>query len=379
MVKQPIIIRRYRKAHPRPHGGVWKIAYADFVTAMMALFLLMWLINVSTEETKKGISEYFSTSLISMKSSSVGTGVIEGEISATKNGNSDQEEVTDANNRYNSYNSNIPTKEDQHITQMQVFPNEFAASKTGDKETDHKITTRTSESNKSSVEHNIKRQSENSEDTKIDNKELSKSTDKTLEKELETVAAKKLQQKEIRQKIENNIKMAFNSLQEVEKFKHNLIIELKDEGIRIQIVDSPDHEMFKSGSSIPAKFTEKIIRALGGIITKLPNKIEITGHTDSRPYQRKGYGNWELSSDRAHSTRRILEESGVKSNLFVEVNGRADKDLLNKNNSKAPENRRVSITILYTESEEHQKKSIESASETQNQKNSNNKIPKIIL
>ena len=381
MVDRPIIIRRYRKSHSRPHGGVWKIAYADFVTAMMALFLLMWLINVSTEETKKGISEYFSTSLVSIKSSSVGTGVIEGEVSATKNGNSDQEEVTDANNRYNSYNSNIPTKEDQHITQMQIFPSEFAASKTGDKETDHKITTRTSESNKSSVEHSVKRQDEISENTKIDNKQYSKGTNKTLEKEQESekIAVKKLQQKEVRQKIEDNIKTAFNSLQEVEKFKHNLIIELKNEGIRIQIVDSPDHEMFKSGSPIPAKFTEKIIKALGGIITKLPNKIEITGHTDSRPYQKKGYGNWELSSDRAHSTRRILEESGVKSSLFVEVNGRADKDPLNKNNSKAPENRRVSITILYAESEEQQKKPIESASETQNQKNSNNKIPKIIL
>ncbi len=379
MVDRPIIIRRYRKSHPRPHGGVWKIAYADFVTAMMALFLLMWLINVSTEETKKGISEYFSTSLVSIKSSSVGTGVIEGEVSATKSGNSDQEEVTDANNIYNSYNSNIPTKEDQHITQMLIFPSEFAASKTGDKETDHKITT--SESNKPSVEHSVKRQDEISENTKIDNKQYSKGINKTLEKEQESekIAVKKLQQKEVHQKIEDNIKTAFNSLQEVEKFKHNLIIELKNEGIRIQIVDSPDHEMFKSGSPIPAKFTEKIIKALGGIITKLPNKIEITGHTDSRPYQKKGYGNWELSSDRAHSTRRILEESGVKSNLFVEVNGRADKDPLNKNNSKAPENRRVSITILYAESEEQEKKPIESASETQNQKNSNNKIPKIIL
>ena len=214
---------------------------------------------------------------------------------------------------------------------------------------------------------------------KVDNKRNSEGVDKTLEKEQksEKIADKKLQQKEIRQKIEDNIKTAFNSLQEVNKFKHNLIIELKDEGIRIQIVDSPDHEMFKSGSPIPAKFTEKIIRTLGGIITKLPNKIEITGHTDSRPYQRKGYGNWELSSDRAHSTRRILEESGVKSDLFVEVNGRADTDPLNKNNSKAPENRRVSITILY--SEKQPQKSTKNESAKQDQKNSNKNIPKIIL
>ena len=96
-----IIIRKYKKSHHRSNGGAWKIAYADFVTAMMALFLLMWLVNVATDETKKGISEYFTTSVISIESSSAGTRAIEAEVMATQSGDSDQEVITD-NDQYMS-------------------------------------------------------------------------------------------------------------------------------------------------------------------------------------------------------------------------------------------------------------------------------------
>ncbi len=402
MANQPIIIKRYKKSHHATHGGAWKIAYADFVTAMMAFFLLMWLINVASEETKKGIAEYFSTSVISMKEANAGSGMIEGEVSATQSGNNDEEIVTDNDNTYNSYNANIPQVKNEHTPEMQVFPDDFAASEMGDKDTNNKVTTLTNESDKLNVEHRVKRQGAIPEDVnvadlqRIDNKEHGKgasetekikesnknnekqssgaikqeSSKKILEqeaaakkaeedKESAKTAAEMLQQKVAIQKVENNIKAAFNSIQEIEKFKHNLIIELTDEGIRIQIVDSPDHEMFKSGSPIPVKFTEKIIKALGGIVTKLPNKIEITGHTDSRPYNKKGYGNWELSSDRAHSTRRILEEGGVKGNRFTEVNGRADRDPFNKKDALAPENRRISITVLYDESQKQQQENTE--------------------
>jgi chemotaxis protein MotB len=60
MAEQPIIIKKIKKGgHGGHHGGAWKIAYADFVTAMMAFFLLMWLLGSTDEKTKKGISEYF--------------------------------------------------------------------------------------------------------------------------------------------------------------------------------------------------------------------------------------------------------------------------------------------------------------------------------
>ncbi len=325
MQNKPIIIRKYKKYRHRSNSGAWKIAYADFVTAMMALFLLMWLINVTTDETKKGISEYFTASIIKMESENAGTKAIEGEGSVTQNGDTDQETMTDNDQRYNSDSA---TKNDQDISK-----------------------------NKASTKH-----SENVDEVVKEDHEVKK------------IALEKRQRKEELQKVEKTVKNAFNSLQERENFKHNLVIGLTNEGIRIQILDSHDQAMFKSGCSIPMKVTEKIIRALGGILTKLPNKIDITGHTDSKPYCKKAYGNWELSSDRANSTRRILEDSGVKSEQFSEVHGRADRDPLNKSNSNAPENRRVSITILHIDSQEQKNTAV-----TLNQKNSNSKIPKIIL
>src|SRR3982750_434191 len=60
---QPIIIKRVRKGGHNKHGGAWKIAYADFVTAMMAFFLLMWLLGSTTEGGKKGIADYFQSPL----------------------------------------------------------------------------------------------------------------------------------------------------------------------------------------------------------------------------------------------------------------------------------------------------------------------------
>ena len=313
MKNRPIIIRKYKKPHIRLNTGAWKIAYADFVTAMMALFLLMWLVNVATEETKKGISEYFTASVISMNSASAGSRVIEGVVSATQFGQSDEEVIDDG--------------EMEHSAKPTSVKNNINA----DKETQ-----------------------ENKEEKKI--------------------AIERQQRRESLQQVENTVKAAFNSLKELGQIQHNLMIEQTDYGVRIQIVDTQEQEMFKKGDDTPVKVTETLIGELGKIISQLPNKIDITGHTDSHPYYRKEYGNWELSSDRAHSTRRILEESGVRNEQFSEVHGRADRDPLNKSNPSAPENRRVSITILHTDSQS-QVTSLDKV----NQKNNNSNMPKIIL
>ena len=58
--ERPIIIKKVKKGVHAAHGGAWKVAYADFVTAMMAFFLLLWLLNVTTDEQKKGVADYFS-------------------------------------------------------------------------------------------------------------------------------------------------------------------------------------------------------------------------------------------------------------------------------------------------------------------------------
>lgn len=352
MKNRPFIIKKYKKVRSSNHGGSWKIAYADFITSMMALFLLMWLISITTEETRKGISEYFSTNVINIHPANTGTGIITGNTASTQNGNNDDEESQkDPNNQQNSYNSSVVIQNNQHVQQISpavstnLHTNEKKSAGTIDKENHADFLKK---AQKNEIAENIE--------------EISKE-----------ILAIKQAQNETRKSIEENIKNSFNSLEEVEKFKHNLIIELTDDGIQIQIIDSSDHEMFRTGSAIPLKFTKKILQTLGEILSQIPNKIEITGHTDSQPYHhKKQYSNWELSADRANAARRILEASGVENDRFDEVNGRADKDLLNKENPTAPENRRVSITILYNNSQQESPNA-----NTQNSQRTN--IPKITL
>jgi len=70
---RPVVIRKIRK-HSRAHGGQWKIAYADFVTAMMAFFLLMWLLTSASQTQLQGISEYFQTPLDAIPNRGAGSG-----------------------------------------------------------------------------------------------------------------------------------------------------------------------------------------------------------------------------------------------------------------------------------------------------------------
>jgi len=77
---QPIIVKKIVAAHARHHGGAWKVAYADFVTAMMAFFLLMWLLGMTDEEKRRGIADYFTPTLVELKQNSAGSnGVMGGD------------------------------------------------------------------------------------------------------------------------------------------------------------------------------------------------------------------------------------------------------------------------------------------------------------
>jgi chemotaxis protein MotB len=78
----PIIIKRIKKiVGGGHHGGAWKVAYADFVTAMMAFFLLMWLINTTSPEQKQGIADYFAPASVSKSTSGAGD-ILSGRASA---------------------------------------------------------------------------------------------------------------------------------------------------------------------------------------------------------------------------------------------------------------------------------------------------------
>ncbi|MFA7275397.1 MAG: flagellar motor protein MotB [Pseudobdellovibrionaceae bacterium] len=81
--KAPIIIKKIIKGGGGHHGGAWKVAYADFVTAMMAFFLLMWLLNATTEEQRRGISEYFDPTPMEVSSTTSGAGGVMGGLTVS--------------------------------------------------------------------------------------------------------------------------------------------------------------------------------------------------------------------------------------------------------------------------------------------------------
>ncbi|CNI14768.1 MULTISPECIES: flagellar motor protein MotB [Yersinia] len=259
---QPVIIVRKRKrAKHGHHGGTWKIAYADFMTAMMAFFLVMWLLSSSTPLQREQIADYFRMPL----------------RVAISNG--DRSSLSD---------SPIPGGGDDLIKQDgEVF-----------KQTLNKI-----DKQKSAM--NLLR---------------------------------------AHQKLENLI----HNDPRLSDFQSNLRLSLTDDGLLIQIIDSQERPMFKIGSKELEPYMRDILLALVPVLNDLPNKISVTGHTDSLPYAsgEMGYSNWELSSDRANASRRALVSGGLADNKFLRVIGTADMMNLENMNPNDPINRRISILVL---------------------------------
>jgi len=165
---------------------------------------------------------------------------------------------------------------------------------------------------------------------------------------------------------EKKIKEAIEADPQLKELAKNLLIDMTPEGLRIQIVDSEGKPMFASGSAEMFDYTQKLIDNVGKIIEALPNEISIRGHTDSVPYAAGAkYTNWELSSDRANSSRRVLLNSGLPATRINNVVGKADTDHLVPDKPTDAKNRRISIILLKEEltNPDFDKKAAEEANE----------------
>lgn len=278
---KPIIVKKVRKAGHGHHGGAWKIAYADFVTAMMAFFLLMWLLGSTTEEEKQAISDYFQN-----PSPIAGPGGA--SVSMIKLGGG--QDVT-----YTEGDTKRGVNEEDKVEATRPMSPEIA------------------EVGKISV------------DDKMRLLELKQA----LEEAIEASAALK-------------------------PFKDQLLLEITHEGLRVQIIDKEGRPMFAMGSSRLQPYTAQILRELAQVITQVPNKISLSGHTDATPYTKfsSNYTNWELSADRANASRRELIRGGMAEDKIVRVVGLSSSVLLDKDNPTNPINRRISIIVLNKETEE---------------------------
>lgn len=144
-----------------------------------------------------------------------------------------------------------------------------------------------------------------------------------------------------------SLRQAWQELPEIAELSDNIVVEETPEGLNIQLLDQEGRAMFASGSSKPLDHTVKLLKKIAPVLKSLPNRVKLTGHTDStKLYKKNGYSLWELTADRANAARRILAAAGVPHDKFFSVTGRADTEPLFPEDTFMAANRRVSILIM---------------------------------
>jgi chemotaxis protein MotB len=329
--KPQVLIKKVKKSHGHAHhGGAWKVAYADFVTAMMAFFLLLWLLNATTEEQRHGIANYFQPSLVS-EGASGSNGLLGGRTLASEGA------MTDS--------MGPPTITVQSAAAQAVVGRSTDDSEEEAEEATEGETPPPDEAEAAAAEARADEAIEDPEEGEAEDEETPRKDKVTDKAALARVA--KLEEQQFKE-AEADLRAAITDIPALQKLAENLVIDRTPEGMRIQIVDQANVSMFPVGSSEMFDQTHELLRQVAAVVAKLPNRIAIAGHTDARPYASgTGYSNWELSSDRANASRRALIEAGVPEGRIASVSGRADKELFVPDDAFSPRNRRISITVLY--------------------------------
>ncbi|PHM37505.1 flagellar motor protein MotB [Xenorhabdus innexi] len=261
-----IRVKKRKKHGQHHHGGSWKIAYADFMTAMMAFFLVMWLISIASPQELTSIAEYFRTPL---------------QVAINKG-----QQSSDTTNPIPGGGDDVFQQDGEVFRQSKLV------------------------------------------ETSEDRRRLDR-----LRQQLDQLIITDPRLKELRP---------------------HLLIDMMDEGLRIQIIDRENRPMFMVGSAKVENHMSDILRAIAPILNSIPNKVSLSGHTDNLQYinGQRGYSNWELSSDRANASRRELLIGGLDESKIMRVVGMASTVSMQKGISPdAPVNRRISIIVLNKEAE----------------------------
>ena len=293
-----IIIKKVKKGgHAAHHGGAWKVAYADFVTAMMAFFLLMWLINTTTPEQKRGIADYFAAQNISKTSSGAG-GVLAGKVFG--------QEGSRAGGAMSAITKATPPK-----------PKDEAKSKmAGD-------------------------QKGGANDTQGTASQSQEKSDDQMQRQLSSVDQGNFEQAQI------SLRQAMAQMPDIAELSRNVVMTPTPDGLNIQLVDETGQAMFQPGTATLYPRTRVLLQQVARIVDRLPNRIAITGHTDAAKFVGQGgVTNWELSAARANAARAVLAAEGIDSDRIFQVSGKAGSDPLLPDDPYASSNRRISILLM---------------------------------
>jgi chemotaxis protein MotB len=300
------IIRKEEIIEGGHHGGAWKVAYADFVTAMMAFFLLMWLLNATTDAQRKGLADYFSPT-VSTQSSHSGTGQPFGGKSPFEDGDAISDKGTVA--VMNETKPPVDLEDDgsdtpaTHVVHPEAAQGAAASGQTG----------------------------------KLDAAGVLRAAE----------LARRMEQAQFA-KAASDMQKAIERDPALAPIARQLSVDLTPEGLRVQIRDSDGQPMFASGSAEPNERATAVLKRLTPMLLALHEPIAIGGYTDATPYSGQGRTNWDLSADRANATRRILTEFGLPESRIRDVTGHADRDLLVPSDPQSASNRRIALLLVRT-------------------------------
>ncbi|MCK6409247.1 flagellar motor protein MotB [Thauera sp.] len=291
--QQPIVVKRIKKGGGGHHGGAWKIAYADFVTAMMAFFLLMWLLGSTAQGDLEGIADYFQNPLKLAMQGGEGSG---DSSSIIKGGGEDLSRKVGQVRRGDTASNraiNLDAAPARVKSEAQIAAEAIKAA--------------------------------------AERRERSRLID--LKGKLEAI-------------IEANPTLR--------QFKNQILLDITSEGLRIQLIDAQNRAMFTSASADLRPYTKELLREIAAALNDVDNRLSMSGHTDSAQYAggERGFSNWELSSNRANAARRELVAGGLEGGKMVRVVGLADTAHLNPDDPLDPANRRISIIVLNKAAEE---------------------------
>jgi chemotaxis protein MotB len=239
--------------HEAHHGGAWKVAYADFVTAMMALFIVLWII-AHNQNIRSSVAQYFRD-----------PGAVHKTAAGVLNG-------IDSVKPFSDPRPVAPAVQPKPPQEAEV-------------------------------------------------EKLKQEGDKLIQ--------------------------AIAGIPDLAKFKDQIQISMTKDGLRIELIEQAEGLFFDIGSARMKPDAMKLLKLIASRISTFPNDVVIEGHTDSRPYATAGYNNWDLSTDRANSARRVLEEGGIRERQITGINGFADRRLKNPSKPFDFSNRRVTILVAF--------------------------------
>jgi chemotaxis protein MotB len=347
-----IIIKKEDVAEDRHHGGAWKVAYADFVTAMMAFFLLMWLLNATTEEQRKGLADYFSPAGSSSHKTSgngspfgghtpfdAGSLVSDRGAQTIKPGKATAMVAPDDADADNSQQLIAPRliEDDGDPASAQLSRTADGGSASG---------ARASAGASPARRDAGQGPAQSAIDPAADPAAALAAAAARAERAAR--AASDARERAAMGRAAEQIREAVQADPALAALARQLSIDITPKGLRIQLLDEDGRPMFNLGSATLIDRARLLLLKVAPILAQLSEPIAITGHTDAAPYHGGDRTNWELSSDRANATRRLLVEAGVQEDRFRSVTGAADRDPLLPADPLAAANRRIAIVVLRT-------------------------------